>query len=81
MIGRWAAAARIGPKAVFVRLDVTSESNWTDLTKYVMGAIQENKHPCKQCGNFFSGSTIVENKRRSFSGECSASINWVCCWV
>lgn len=31
-----AAAARIGSKAVFVRLDVTSESSWTELTKQVM---------------------------------------------
>jgi 3alpha(or 20beta)-hydroxysteroid dehydrogenase len=60
-----AAAARIGPKAVFVRLDVTSESNWTDLTKQVMERFKKINILVNNAG-IFSGSMIVETSADAF---------------
>jgi 3alpha(or 20beta)-hydroxysteroid dehydrogenase len=60
-----AAAARIGPKAVFVRLDVTSESNWTDLTKQVMERFKKINILVNNAG-IFSGSMIVEASAEAF---------------
>jgi 3alpha(or 20beta)-hydroxysteroid dehydrogenase len=60
-----AAAARIGPEAVFVRLDVTSEPNWTDLTKYVMARFKKISILVNNAG-VFSGSTIVETSAEAF---------------
>jgi 3alpha(or 20beta)-hydroxysteroid dehydrogenase len=60
-----AAAARIGPKAVFVRLDVTSESNWTDLTKQVMERFKRINILVNNAG-IFSGSMIVEVSAEAF---------------
>ena len=60
-----AAATRIGPKAVFVRLDVTSESSWTDLTKQVMERFRRINILVNNAG-IFSGSTIVETSAESF---------------
>src|SRR5258707_10771813 len=54
-----AAAARIGPKAAFVRLDVTCEPNWTDLTKYVMERFKKIDVLVNNAG-IFSGATIAE---------------------
>ena len=60
-----ASAARIGPKAVFVRLDVTSESNWTDLTKQVMKRFKKINILVNNAG-IFSGSMIVEASAEAF---------------
>jgi 3alpha(or 20beta)-hydroxysteroid dehydrogenase len=60
-----AAAARIGPKAVFVRLDVTSESNWTGLTKQVMERFKKINILVNNAG-IFSGSMIVEASAEAF---------------
>ena len=60
-----AAATRIGPKAVFVRLDVTSESSWTDLTKQVMERFRRINILVNNAG-IFSGSTIVETSAEAF---------------
>jgi 3alpha(or 20beta)-hydroxysteroid dehydrogenase len=60
-----AAAARIGPKAVFVHLDVTSESNWTDLTKQVMERFKRINILVNNAG-IFSGSMIVEASAEAF---------------
>jgi 3alpha(or 20beta)-hydroxysteroid dehydrogenase len=60
-----AAAARIGPKAVFVRLDVTSESDWTDLTKQVMERFKKINILVNNAG-IFSGSMIVEASAEAF---------------
>ena len=58
-----ASAARIGPKAVFVRLDVTSESSWTDIAKQVMERFKKVNILVNNAG-IFSSSMIVGSKRR-----------------
>src|ERR1700704_5143394 len=60
-----AAAARIGPKAVFVRLDVTSESSWTDLTKQVLERFSKINVLVNNAG-IFSSSMIVEASAEAF---------------
>lgn len=60
-----AAAARIGPEAVFVRLDVTSESSWTDLTKQVMERFRKINILVNNAG-IFSSSMIVEASAEAF---------------
>ena len=60
-----AAATRIGPKAVFVRLDVTSESSWIDLTKQVMERFRRINILVNNAG-IFCGSMIVETSADAF---------------
>ena len=60
-----ASAARIGPKAVFVRLDVTSESSWTDMAKQVMERFKKVNILVNNAG-IFSSSMIVEASAEAF---------------
>ena len=60
-----AAATRIGPKAVFVRLDVTSESSWTDMAKQVMERFKKVNILVNNAG-IFSSSMIVEASAEAF---------------
>src|ERR1700676_2131070 len=60
-----ASAARIGPKAVFVRLDVTSESSWTDMAKQVMERSKKVDILVNNAG-IFSSSMIVEASAEAF---------------
>ena len=60
-----ASAARIGPKAVFVRLDVTSESSWTDMVKQVMERFKKVNILVNNAG-IFSSSMIVEASAEAF---------------
>jgi 3alpha(or 20beta)-hydroxysteroid dehydrogenase len=60
-----ASAARIGPKAVFVRLDATSESSWTDIAKQVMERFKKVNILVNNAG-IFSSSMIVEASAEAF---------------
>src|ERR1700676_5021361 len=60
-----AAAARIGPRAAFMPLDVTNESNWSDLTKRVVQRFKSISILVNNAG-IFSGAAIVETSADVF---------------